>query len=163
MNRDLSDLDFDPLHFAFGENPLEWRHHDPEQGVVWRILRYEDLPELRRLWAEMDAKLGKQDKPDQFRMPVVLTLVAEDDQTGEMLSAIYGEAVVDFTMIGTSRRVARSVKTVIPYIELNLFPRSIRIVRVLVPVRLARHVGRLLPRFTNITQSFAQFVYKIRA
>ena len=161
MNRDRLDIDFDPAHLAFGPDPHGWRHHDPETGLTWRILRREDMPRIEELWAGMEERLGKQDRPDQFRMPVVITLVAEDC-TGTVVSAIYGECVVDFTMIGTDRRVARSVKTVIPYLSLHLFPRAIRIVRVLVPHRMARHMERLLPGFTNITQSFAQFVHKIR-
>lgn len=160
MNRDR--LPSNPDHLAFGDKPLEWRLPTSE-GVTWRLATRDDLPELRRLWAEMDARMGvKNDKPDPFAEPVVLTLVAVDAVTGRIDSALYGELVVDWAMIGTSRRTARTINELIPHLALFLFPRSIRAARVLVPRRLERHMAKLVPRLRNITESFAQFAYIIR-
>lgn len=156
---DLGDL----AHFVFGENRAEWRL-PTKQGVTWRIAQRDDLPELQALWDEMDAKLGaKQDRPDQFAMPVLLTLVAVDDVTGKIETAIYGECVVDWTMIGTSRRAARTFGELHPWVALFLFSRSIRVARILVPRRMERHMKKMLPGLRNITQSFAQFVCNIRS
>lgn len=149
-------------HLAFGEDRFAWRL-PTQEGLTWRLATMNDLPQLRALWAEMDAKLGKQDKPDLFDMPVLLTLVAVDDLTGEIATAIYGECVVDWTMIGTSRRAARTLPQLHPWLALFLFPRKIRLARILVPRRLERHMERMLPGFRNITQQFAQFVGNVRS
>lgn len=123
-------------------------------------MQIEDAPRVIELWREMDGKLGQQDKPNLFAMPVVITLVCEDEQ-GVIQSAIYGEAVVDFTAIGTDRGAMTGVHEIFPELARHLSERSIRIVRVLVPKYLARGMARVLPTLTEITQSVAQFVLKI--
>ena len=140
---------------------LAWRQ-TTRDGLTWRLAVMDDLPRLRELWAEMDEKLGeKQDKPDLFAMPVLLTLVAEDT-SGKLIAAIYGEAVVDWAMIGTDRAAARSIDELWPQLTFFLFERTVRVTRVLVPMRLRRHMARLLPQMRDITQLFAQFSCTIR-
>jgi hypothetical protein len=151
----------DPQDFAFGEDRFAWRLNTLE-GVTWRLATRDDMPRLQELWDEMDAKLGKQDRPNLMQMPVLITLVAVDDVTGRIEAATYGECVVDWTMIGTSRRVARTIKDLHPYLVIFLFTRAIRVSRILVPKRLEKHMQRLMPQMRNITHLFAQFACMIR-
>jgi hypothetical protein len=139
---------------------MEWRMK-VENGLTWRLAKPEDMPHLLELWHSMEKKLGRQDKPDLFAMPVVLTLVAEDEQ-GVIVSGVYGEAVIDFTGIGTDRRSMACLGELFPVLEAHLLERTIRTVRVLVPRRLAKGMKAVLPGLSEITQQFAQFVYQIR-
>lgn len=129
--------------------------------MIWRLAVKSDLPRIHELWAEMDRKFGRQDRPDLFAMPVLLTLVAEDEN-GVVVSALYGECVVDWTMIGANREAGRMVDKLFPYLEHFLLERTIRVARVLVPKRIERHMQKLLPQMRNISESFAQFVYVLR-
>lgn len=130
-------------------------------GLTWRLAIPEDMASIFLLWQEMDRKLGKQDKPDLFDMPVMLTLVAEDE-AGTIRGAIYGEAVVDFTGIGTDRAVMEAVPDLFPTLRDYLGERTIRVVRVAVPRLLRRGMARALPGLVEITQRLAVFVYTIR-
>jgi hypothetical protein len=136
---------------------LDWSH-ETANGLTWRMMRIEDAPRVLDLWAEMDRKLGRQDKPNLFALPVLLTLVAEDE-AGDIVTALYGEAVVDLTLIGMDRRAMESTAELTR--PLGGFLRSqwgIRAVRVLVPMRLRKGMKRLLPQFREITELVAQFV-----
>lgn len=137
-----------------------WRHI-AANGLTWRMAQPDDLPRLLELWAGMEKKLGRQDKPNLFAMPVVITLVAEDEQ-GTIVGGVYGEAVIDFTGIGTDRRVAASVSELFIELGIHLRERTIRIVRVLVPRCLAAGMAKALPGLQEITQRYAQFFIKIR-
>lgn len=139
---------------------LNWRLK-ASNGITWRLAVIEDMPRLTELWDNMDKRLGKQDRPDLFAMPVVLTLVAEDEH-GIIVSGLYGEAVIDFTGIGTDRRAMLTASEIIPTLHEFLLERTIRVVRVLVPKRVAKGMSALLPGLSEITQSFAQFIYQIR-
>lgn len=102
-------------------------------GLTWRLAALDDMPRLRQLWTEMDARVGeKQDRPDLFTMPVVLALVTVNEQ-GVIEDAVYGEAVVDFTVNGISRKVARYIDPLFPTLHFFLFDRNIRVARMLVP------------------------------
>jgi hypothetical protein len=139
---------------------LAWRHK-ATSGLTWRLAVESDIPRIHDLWTAMEGKLGKQDKPDLFEVPVVLTLVAEDE-AGVIVSAIYGEAVVDWTGIGTDRRAADSLSELFPVLHSFLFDRGIRVTRVLVPRRLAKGMRDVLPWMTDISHKFAQFAYTVR-
>lgn len=111
----------------------------------------------------MDRKFGgKQDRPNLFKMPVLLVLVAVDNVTGVIDSAAYAECVADWTMIGTSRRASRTIDKLHPYLAMFLFGTPIRVTRILIPKRLEKHMARMMPQMRNITHSFAQFVCNIR-
>jgi hypothetical protein len=142
----------------------DWRLPTPE-GITWRMATLEDTPRLLDLWDAMDRKFGgKQDRPNLFEsVPVVLTLVAVEDATGIIEAAFYGETVVDWTMIGTSRRVARTIDSLHETLFEFLYERGIRVTRVLVPLAIEKHMEKLLPRLRNITQLVAQFVCTIRS
>jgi hypothetical protein len=71
--------------------------------------------------------------------------------------------VLDVTGIGTDRRAAECLDEFFPILQPHFAARSIRIARVLVPRRLARGMAKILPRMTEITQRYAQFVYRIRS
>ena len=122
-----------------------------------------DLPRLLELWDEMDEKFGgRQDRPNLFSVPVMVTLVACDGETGTIEGAIYGEYVVDWTAIGTSRKAARQIDALWPTLNECLRESCIRVTRVLVPSRLERQMAKILPQLRNITNAFAQFVFNVR-
>lgn len=138
----------------------KWRQAT-DKGRTWRLANFNDLPRLNELWDGMEQRLGKQDRPDLFAMPVTLTLVAEDE-TGTVVAGIYGEAVIDWTMIGTDRKTAESINDLFPMLRQYLGERSIRVARVLVPKRLAKGMAEALPQMVEIGHLFASFVCVIR-
>jgi hypothetical protein len=139
---------------------LNWRLKTAN-GLTWRMMRIEDAPRVVDLWREMDRKLGKQDSPNLFALPVLVTLVAEDE-LGEIVEALYGEAVIDLTLIGCDRRaMASTVELTGPLGSFLKSQWNIRAVRVLVPRRLRAGMKRLLPQFRDITERFAQFVFNL--
>lgn len=138
---------------------LAWRQK--VGPLTWRLAVVEDIPSLNELWGAMDKKLGKQDRPDLFAMPVVLTLVAENEN-GVVVQGIYGEAVIDFTGIGTDRRAMASIGELFPALHEHFFERTIRVIRVLVPKRLAAGMKAMLPGMVELSIKFASFAYTIR-
>lgn len=150
----------DGLPYAGPLLDAKWRH-PTGNGLTWRLALPEDMPRLYELWGAMDRKLGKQDKPDLLKLPVLLALVAEDE-AGVIVGGVYGEAVVDFTGIGTDRRAMESAAELFPELREFFRVRSLRVARVLVPRRLANGMRERLPGFREITQRFAQFCYQIQ-
>lgn len=146
---------------GFGEfNSFDWRQ-PATGGLTWRMARQEDLPRLSRVWDQMEEKLGPQDRPDLFNWPVCLVLLAEDE-AGEIVGGLYGEAVIDWTMIGADAHVARATTTLLPELIAYHLNTGIRAARVLVPMRLRRVMGRYLSVLTDLSDRFAHFAYRVR-
>ncbi len=120
-----------------------------------------DLPEIEALWEALDARLGPQDRPDLFANPVVLTLVAEDAR-GQIVDAVYGEATIEWTMIGGTRRGAQALPPLVETLK-QFCGERVRYARVLVPRggaedTLARYMARKLPGLIEVGKLYAHFV-----
>jgi hypothetical protein len=139
---------------------LEWRHR-ASNGYTWRLALPEDLPRIRELWAAQEAKIGPQDRPDLFEMPVVLTLVAENEH-GEVVEALYGEVTIEWTSVGIERAALRTVAELFPYLRKFCGDRTLRLARVNVPRRIAGMMRKFLPSLKQIDEEVAQFVFRIR-
>lgn len=138
----------------------DWRFQT-SNGYTWRLARAEELPLIEDLWCVQESVIGKQDKPDLFNIPVVLTLVAENE-AGEIVEALYAEAVVEFTSIGAERGALRSVNELFPHLRRFCGDRSLRVARVNVPRGIARMVRKFLPGLVQLDEELSQFVFRIR-
>ena len=106
--------------------------------------------------------MGKQDKPDLFDMPVILTLVCEDDETGEVVEALYAECNVDLTSIGLDIQALKTVREIFPTLHRFFGDKTLRLATVSVPKLIAGVMSRLLPGMTRNDGKLVQFVYRIR-
>jgi hypothetical protein len=149
-----------PLCFPTKIDGPEWRFQ-ASNGYVWRMATAGDLPRIQELWANQESRIGAQDKPDLFDLPVLLTLVAEN-AGGVVVEALYIEAVAEFVSIGTERGALRTVHEMFRHFRDFCGQRKIRLARVNVPRRLARMVGRFLPGLDQTEDQLAQFVFRVR-
>jgi hypothetical protein len=138
---------------------LQWRLRT-SNGYVWRLARIEDLLRVHQMWFEQEQRVGKAARLDLMKMPAVLTLVAEND-AGEIVEALYGEATVEWASIGLERGALETVSELFPALERFCGERSVRLCRVNVPRRLAALVSRFIPGMKRIDREMAQFVFRI--
>lgn len=138
----------------------EWRFR-ASNGYVWRLATPEDQPRIEEIWAEQERAIGRQDRPDLFEMPVILTLVAED-HAGVVVEALYAELTVEFVSIGTERSALRTVHEMFRHLRQFCGERSMRLARVNVPRRLAGMVRKFLPGLVQTEDELAQFVFRIK-
>lgn len=80
-----------------------WKNWTKCTGSLrWRLATPDDLPAIRRLRNASQRLTGEpQRNPALFDMPVLLTLVAEN-QDGKIVDALYLEAQVELVKIGCS-------------------------------------------------------------
>ena len=133
------------------------------EGLRWRIATEADLPALYRLQDMAEQRMGEQERPDLMAFPVVLTLLAEDEQ-GRIVDGLYVEFEAYVRMLGLSRRGMISAEALVPMLASFLVSRKIRLGRVAVPVRLARVMQASLERMglIDVTQRFRHWVLKLR-
>jgi len=148
------------LHLLGRNDGGKWTKQT-SNGLTWRLARESDLLVIGGLLAEMEKRLGKQDRPDFFDDPVVLTLVAED-ATGTVVTALYGEMTVELTSIGLHKPSIESVSEIFPDLQQFFGDRFFRVANVFVPRPLARLLHQLLPGCERTSKKLAHFVYRIR-
>lgn len=130
-------------------------------GLKWRLAVEADLLAIGGLLAAMEARLGKQDRPDFFDDPVVLTLVAED-AAGTVVSALYGEMTIELTSIGLDKPSMETVSEIFPDLHQFFGDRFYRVANIFVPKPLARLLRKLLPGCVQTSDTLAHFIYRIR-
>lgn len=70
--------------------------------LLWRAAEAKDLPAIRRLQNVAERFSGvPQRRPNLFDLPVLLTLVAED-QNGKIIDALYLEAQVEIVKLAST-------------------------------------------------------------
>jgi hypothetical protein len=122
----------------------DWRDWRAEaKGLTWRCALPQDMFAMERLWKAKGRVVGNDDRPDLFAWPVVLTLVAEDDQ-GFIVDGVFLEAVVDVTKIGCSPEGFESLVGIAPELAGFVASRKMRFVYAILPTRLDRVMGKLL-------------------
>ena len=84
-----------------------------------------------------NGRIGPQDRPRLWESPVLLTLVAVNEN-GTIVCALYIEAVAELTMIGLSRDGFEGAWELLPELSHFLLQRKFRIARVSVPKKIAR-------------------------
>lgn len=82
-----------------------WRGYSRKTGTLtWRLAQPSDLPAIRKLRNIAERFLGcPQKNPRLFDMPVLLTLVAENEK-GQIVDALYVEAQVELVKIACRAR-----------------------------------------------------------
>jgi hypothetical protein len=145
---------------SLGRDGGTWKKRT-SNGLTWRLAHESDLLAIGGLFAEMEARLGKQDRPDFFSDPVVLTLVAQDE-TGAVVSALYGEATIELTSIGLNKPSIETVHEIFPDLHQFFSDRFYRIAHVFVHKPIARLLRKLLPNCEPTSKTLAHFVYRIR-
>lgn len=124
-----------------------WSTYRKQAGnLTWRAATEHDVPSILRLWKVTERLLGKQDKPMLFARPVLLTLVAED-QNGRIVDALYVEATVDITKIGCSREGFEGALPLAEDIRAWLTGRGFRIARICIPKKLRMTMAPVLRAF----------------
>lgn len=136
-----------------------WRY-TTSNGYTWRMARPEDLLRVGQVWHEQEQRTGKAARLDLMKMPVVLTLVAEN-AAGEIVEALYGEATIEWASIGLEKAALETVGEIFPDLARFCGERDVRICRVVAPRRLAKLVSRFLPGMKRIDGDSAHFVFRI--
>lgn len=122
-----------------------WRgYRQDADGLTWRVATPDDIPALEHLWAVKERVLQRKiDRPDFFKPPCLITLVAEDEH-GRILDALYAEAHIDITKIGCSLKGFESTPKVAGHLAMWLKSRGFRLASIIVPkVLSARMAGTL--------------------
>jgi hypothetical protein len=130
-------------------------------GLTWRLATENDLLAIGGLYADMEARLGEQDRPDFFSDPVVLTLVAEDE-TGTVVSALYGETTIELTSIGLHKPSIETISEIFPDLKQFFADRFYRVANVFVYKPLARLLRKFIPGCVQTKDTLARFTYRIR-
>jgi hypothetical protein len=126
---------------------MDWTNYRRRVGdLTWRLATIDDIPDILRLWRVTERLLGKQDKPMLFAPPVLLTMVAENDQ-GEIVDAFYCEAVIDVTKIGCSRSGFEGCEVLIEDLRQWARHRSFRLARIAIPTKLKNLMAATLKKF----------------
>lgn len=143
------------------EDWRDWRlEHD---GLIWRVALQKDEPGIAGVLDAVDNRLGKQDRPDLYAAPVLLTLVAEDE-TGAIVDGLYIELVAEIVKFSDNRRAFDSYEKLLPYIGSFLQSREVRVVQMNVLSRWERVMSGSLERmgFGPIAPKFKTWMRKVR-
>lgn len=133
------------------------------KGLRWRIALPSDQPALTALLDDAESILGKQERANLFEFPVVLTLVAEDEE-GRIIDGLYIEFEAFVRKLGLNRQGMQSAEALVPMLGGFLESRKIRLGRVAVPRRLARVMRESMARMKMYCDDsdFIHFVRRIR-
>lgn len=137
-----------------------WRDWTIEHAdLTWRVALPEDGNAVAAL---IEAQPVKQDRPDLFAAPVILTLVAEDF-TGEIVDALYIELIAEITKITANRAGFDAYQLLLPHIRSFLHARNIRVAQMAVLPRWKRVMAASLERmgFWCIDSRFSCWVRKV--
>lgn len=134
----------------------------PTRNLLWRLARPEDATAIEALYQDMERRIGKQDRPALLAPPVLIALVAEDEE-GRIVGGLYIEAVAEITMVGLSRDVLEGAAELGPELAGFLESRKFRIARVTIPSRLGHVMRRALARVGfHSTKGLTHFARMIR-
>lgn len=144
-------------------DPIYWKDYRKQAGgLTWRLATLEDVPAIIALWMTTDKLLGPQDKPHLFAFPVLLTLVAVDED-GKIMDAVYFEGEVSVTKIGASKDGFEAFAPVVEDARNWLKAIGFRLARITIPAELQAVMAPTLRSygFVNTCSKFAHWVRRL--
>jgi hypothetical protein len=121
----------------------EWRLS--VDGLTWRVAGKEDAEAIADVLLLESRKHGPADIPNLFDKPVLLTLVAEDEN-GVIVDGVYIEAVAEVIKFATDRRAFAAHDALLPVIGGFLQERGLRIAQMTTLKRWANAMAPALER-----------------
>jgi hypothetical protein len=136
-------------------------------GLKWRLYNKDtDAAAVTVLHAKQEEMLGRtMDLPNLAERPVVLPLVCEEN--GEIVGALYAEAILEICFVGTDPRVTASARFLKPEVVKFAKERRVRFIRMLCPKWVkdtAAIVSVALRRagFVSTDEEYANFLMDLR-
>lgn len=120
----------------------DWREWRAEaDGITWRVALSEDIPSIERMWRVKQRLIGKKETlPDLFKGPVVIALVAEDEQ-GWIVDGVFIECVADITKLSGNPHGFKSLTKIQGKLASFLGTRGFRRVTAAMTPRLSEKMG----------------------
>jgi hypothetical protein len=135
------------------ERPLDpwveyWRDFvlKTKNGLTWTATTPEDIPELMKCVRFLERYCGPQGVPSLFQWPVILSLVARDEQ-GEIVDGCYIEMIAEIAKLGFTKEGVEDFLDLKPSLVGFMRAKKIRVAQVHARKRIA---GFLAPIYDRI-------------
>lgn len=133
-------------------------------GLRWRMATPDDTAVLTALMDQVPLRWRNLDRPDLFKSPVLLTLVAEDAE-GTVVDGCYVEAVCEVVKLCMTPAGFNSMEELAPWLRRFMTLRGFRICQVTTPRRLARYMRAILELcgFHYVDDELSHFKGRLRS
>lgn len=142
----------------------DWRDWRLEHaGLTWSVALPEDIEAIDALLDREEAKFGRQDRPNLFEPPVMITLVAKNE-AGEIVDGLSIELVAEIGKLTTNREGFSAYPKLLPHIGGFLQARGVRVAQMAVASRRVPAMQPMLEEmgFRPVEPVLSMWVRKVR-